>query len=90
VFFDVVIRCCVMSRCIICYSLHYILHDRNKFLNSFSAAAYRISLGLVMSVTGDRVTLQWCDVPGVLQPRVGGRWFFRRFLQLALYLHIPY
>lgn len=89
-FFDVVIRCYVMSRCIICYSLHYVLHGRDEFLNLFSAAAYRISVGLVMSVTGDRVTLQWCDVPGVLLPRVGDRRFLRRFMQLALYLHIPY
>jgi len=62
----------------------------NKFLNLFSAAAYRNSIGLVMSVTGDTVTLQCCDVPGVLLPRVGVRRLFRRFLQLALYLHIPY
>jgi len=62
VFFDVVIRCNVMSRCIICCSLPYILRARNEFLNSFSAATYRISIGLVMSVAGDRVTLQWCDV----------------------------
>ena len=79
-FCDVVIRCYVMPRCIICYSLHYIPHERNKFLNFFYAAAYRISIGFVMSVTGDRVTLQWCDV---LLPRVGDRRFFTRFLQLA-------
>jgi hypothetical protein len=59
--------------------LHHILHERNKFLNLFAAAAYRISIGLVMSVTGDRVTLQLFAVPGVLLPRVRDR----SFLQLA-------
>ena len=68
----------------------YTARKRNEFLNLFSAAAYRISVGLVMSVTGDRVTLQWCDVPGVLLPPVGDRRFSGRFMQLALYLHIPY
>ena len=83
-FFDVVIRCYAVSRCIICYSLHYILHERDEFLNSFSAAAYRISVGLVMSATGDGVALRWFDVPGVLLPRVGDRRFFWMVQQLAL------
>jgi len=61
-FFDAVIRCYVMCRCIICCSLRYIMHERNEFLNLFSAAAYRIFIGLVMSVTGGRITLQWCVV----------------------------
>ena len=91
VFFDVVIRCYVMSRCIICYSLHYILHERNEFLNLFSARAYRISVGLVMSVIGDSVTLQWCDSTLRFAASCGGSevFFFRRFLQLVLYFTHP-
>lgn len=63
-FFDAVIRCYVMCRCIICCSLRYIMHERNEFLNLFSAAAYRIFIGLVMPVTGGRVPCSgvsyWC------------------------------
>ena len=46
-FFDVVIRCYVMCRCIMCCSLRYILHERNEFLNLFRTAAYRHCIGLL-------------------------------------------
>ena len=57
-------------------ALYPVLEEQVLKKTRFSATAYRISVGVVMLVTGDGVTLQWCDVPGVLLPRVGDRRFF--------------